>query len=239
MSPGRLPGPWASKQQRQLAIGASVVSQIVIDNQDISSFFHKVFGNAGCRIWRDVDEAGRIVVFYDNHNCVFHRALLVEVGHYFSHRGCALANRTVDADHILPALVEDGVDCDGGLPGLTIAENQFALARPMGRVHRLLSSRSAKHADRRAIHDGRSRTFDREAFLRSYRALAVQRIAQWVDHASQQTFAHWNVHHTAGTLDLVACVQVLVVPEQDDTDLFFIQVECDAKQTARNITISS
>jgi hypothetical protein len=77
------------------------------------------------------------------------------------------------------------------------------------------------------------RDVQRGDVFRSYRALAIQRIAQWVDHASQQTVSHGHVHHAAGTLDLVACVQVLVVPEQDDTDLFFIQVECDAKQTAR------
>jgi len=41
MSPGRLPARWASKQQRQLAIGASVVSQIVIDNQDVRPFSMK------------------------------------------------------------------------------------------------------------------------------------------------------------------------------------------------------
>ena len=48
---------------------------------------------------------------------------LVEVGHNFSHGGRALANRTIDAHHILSALVEDGVDGDGSLAGLAIAEN--------------------------------------------------------------------------------------------------------------------
>jgi len=46
----------------------------------------------------------------------------------------------------------------------------------------------------------------------------------------QQTFAHGHVHH-GRPLDLVASVQALVVPEQDDTDLFFIEIECNAKQT--------
>ena len=72
-----------------------------------------------------------------------------------------------------------------------------------------------------------------QTLLRSDRVLAIQRIAQWVDYAPQQTTAHEHVHHAAGSLYLVAGVQVLVVPEQDDADLFFIQVECNAKQTAR------
>src|ERR1035441_9236075 len=105
-----------------------MMGEIVVNNQDIASLFHEVFCNAGCRIRRDVDEAGRIIVFYDNHNGVVHRTLLVEVSHYFSHGGRALANRTVDANHILSALVEDGVDGDGSLAGLSIAENQFSLA---------------------------------------------------------------------------------------------------------------
>ena len=94
----------------------------------IASLFHEVFCNAGCRIRRNVDEAGCIIVFYDNNNGVVHRTLLVEISHYFSYGGRALANRTIDAHYILSALVEDGVDGNGSLAGLAITENQFALA---------------------------------------------------------------------------------------------------------------
>ena len=118
-----------------------MMGKIVVDDQDIAPLFHEVFCNAGCRIRRDIDEAGRIIVFYDNHNGIIHCSLLIEISHYFGYSGCALANRTVDAHHILSVLVEDGVDRDGGLARLAIAENQFALATTDGnkRVDRLQS----------------------------------------------------------------------------------------------------
>src|SRR5664279_1842028 len=211
-----------------------MMSEIVVDNQDIPSLFHEVFCNACCRIRRDVDEAGRIIAFYDHHNGVVHRTLLVEVSHYFSHSGRALPNRTIDAHHILSALVEDRVDGDGSLAGLAIAENQFALATTDGNecVDRLQPGLQ-RNAHRHAIHDRCSSTFNGETLLRSDRALTVQRIAQGVYHASQQTVSHGDVHHTTSSLHFVACVQALVVPEQDDADLFFIEIECYAEQTSR------
>ena len=46
------------------------------------------------------------------------------------HGGGALADRAIDAQNILAALVQDGVDRDRGLAGLPVAQDQFALAAP-------------------------------------------------------------------------------------------------------------
>src|SRR5665213_3062135 len=90
----------------------------------------------------------------------------------------------------MSALVEDGVDGDGSLAGLAIAENQFALATTdRDQCVDGFQAGLQGHTHSRAIHDVWCRTFNGETFLRSDRAFAVERIAQWVDHASQQTFA--------------------------------------------------
>ena len=39
-----------------------------------------------------------------------------------------LADRDVDADDALALLIDDGVDGDGGLAGLAVADDQLALA---------------------------------------------------------------------------------------------------------------
>jgi len=53
-----------------------------------------------------------------------------------------------------------------------------------------------------------------------------------VDHASQQTFRpRARPSRGRSARPFVASVQATVVPEQDDTDLFFIEIECNAKQT--------
>ena len=45
-----------------------------------------------------------------------------------SNRGGLLADGDIDADHALAALIEDSVDGNGGLTGLTVADDKLALA---------------------------------------------------------------------------------------------------------------
>ena len=42
--------------------------------------------------------------------------------------GSLLANSNVDADHVLALLVDDGIDGNSGLTGLTVANDELALA---------------------------------------------------------------------------------------------------------------
>ena len=46
--------------------------------------------------------------------------------------GFLLADGDVDADQVFAFLVDDGIDGDGGLAGLAVADDQFALAAPDG-----------------------------------------------------------------------------------------------------------
>src|ERR1035438_5010315 len=54
---------------------------------------------------------------------VIHRALFPQGCHGLRDGGRALPDGTINAQHILVALVEDGVDRDGGLARLAVAEN--------------------------------------------------------------------------------------------------------------------
>ena len=134
----------------------------------------------------------------------------------------------------MPALVQDGVDRDGRFARLSIAENQFALAAP-DRNERIddLQSRLQRHDYGRAVHDGRCRALDRQSLVGGNRPFAIERLAQWVDHPSQQTISHRYVHDPPGAFDFVAGVQILIFAEQDDADFVLIHVECDAEQSPR------
>ena len=147
--------------------------------------------------------------------------------------GSALTDCTINAEHILPALVQNGVDRDGRFARLSIAENQFALPTS-DRNERIdnLQSRLQRHDYGRAVHDGRRRALDRQALVPRHRAFAVKRFAQRVDHPSQQTVSHRYVHDPPGAFDFVARVQILIFAEQDHADFVLIHVECDAQQIA-------
>ncbi len=62
---------------------------------------------------------------------------------------------------LVAALVENGIDRNGALAGLAVAENQLALAAPNGNERiDCLKAGLKRHSDGRAIHDGRGRAFD-------------------------------------------------------------------------------
>ena len=198
-----------AQQQRELAIGARVLREVVVDDQHVAARLHEVLGDAGRGIGSDVGEARRVVALGHDDDGVLHRALLAQVGHDLGDGGGALADRAIDAHDVLAALVEDGVDRDGGLARLPVAQDQLALAAADGN-ERIddLQARLQRHGDRRAVHDRRRRALDRAGACRRQRALAVERPAERVDHAPEQAVAHRHVHDAAGALDFVARMQL-------------------------------
>src|SRR5690606_38573784 len=145
-----------------------------------------------------------------------------------------LADGDIDAVELLrlivaridALLVDEGVDGDGGLAGLAVAEDEFALAAAHGDegvdrleaglhgfVHRLAGD-DARRLDFHALTLG---IFDR--------ALAVDRVAQAVHDAAQQALAHRNVDDGAGALDGVAFLDLAVRSEDHDADIVGFQVQ--------------
>src|SRR5581483_3589857 len=93
---------------------------------------------ADCRtgIWRQPFESGRLRSRRGDNRRVVHCATLFEGPVHRGNGGTLLPDRHVDAAHLqllvsaLPVLtlVEDGVDADGGLAGLAVADDQLPLA---------------------------------------------------------------------------------------------------------------
>ena len=58
--------------------------------------------------------------------------MLAQLVDHRGHRRLLLADGHVEAVHVLALLVDDGVDGDGGLAGLAVADDQLALAAADG-----------------------------------------------------------------------------------------------------------
>ena len=119
-----------AQQQRELAIGARVMREIVVNDQHVAARFHEMLRDAGRGVRSDVSEARRVVALGHDDDGVIHRALFPQGCHGLRDGGRALTDGAIDAQDILAALVEDGVDRNGGLARLAVAENQLALAAP-------------------------------------------------------------------------------------------------------------
>src|SRR5439155_24803038 len=66
---------------------------------------------------------------------------------------------------------------------------------------------------------------DALALCRLNCALAVERIAERVDHAAEQALADRHVHDRAGALDDLALLDLAVVAEDHDADIVGLEIE--------------
>ncbi len=189
-----------------------------------------MFRDARRGIGRDIGQPGRVVAFGDNDHRIIHRASFTEVCDNLGHGGRTLADRAIYAEHIFPALVQDGVDRDCRLAGPTVAQDQLPLAASNGdKCIDDLQPGLQGHGDGRSVHNGGRRAFDWQSLVGCHRAFVIERSAQRIDHPSQQAIAHSNVHNPARALDFIPCVQMRVFAEQHHADFARVYVERDAE----------
>ena len=141
------------------------------------------------------------------------------------HRGCLLADSDVNADHAFAALVDDGVDRDCGLTGLTVANDELALAAANG-DHRIYSEKPGlnRFAHRGAVDDTGGFKLNGTTMGLAKVALAVDRLAKRIDNATEHASADGDVHNTASSTAGVAFLDRVDVAEQNGADLIAVQV---------------
>ena len=224
-----LPSRWAPQQQRHLAVGLGLLGQVVVDDQGVLAVLHPVLAHGAPGVGGEVLVGGRVRRRGHHYHRVLHGAELVEGGHRLGHGGGLLADGHVDAVHVEAALVEDGVEGDGGLAGLAVADDQLALAPADGDervdgldagLHRLVHRLAPGDARRLDLHAPRDRV--------RQRALAVHRLAQRVDHPSEQAVAHRDRQDVAGGLHRLALLDALHVAEDDRADGGLVEVQGQA-----------
>ena len=169
---------WTAQQQRKLAIGSRVLREVVVNNEHVPARFHKMLRDAGRRVGGNVGEPGRVIAFGHHDDRVIHCAFFAEVGDDLGDRGRTLTDGAIDAQHILIALVQNGVDRNGRLASLPVAENQFPLAAA-DRNESIDHDEAGlqRHGDRSTVHDGRGGAFDGRSLAGGDRPFAIQRPA--------------------------------------------------------------
>src|SRR5712671_1579801 len=223
-----------AQQQRHLAIGNRLLRQVVIDDDRVHAVVAEVFAHGAAGERRDVLHRRRIGSGGGNHDRIFQRALLFQHLDELRNGRTLLADRDVDAiqlDLLVAGgverlLVQDGVERDRGLAGLAIADDQLALAAA-DRDQRIDRLQAGRHrlVDRLARNDAGRLDVDALALRRLNRALAVDRIAERIDHAAEQALADRGIDDGAGALDGLAFHDLAVGAEDHDADVVGLQVE--------------
>ena len=202
-----------------------MLAQIVVDQQNVFSLFHKIFAHRASRVRSDVLEragfgSGRR---YDDR--IIHRSVLRKRLHKGGHCRTLLSDSHIDTDHVLALLVDDRIQGKCGFSGLAVADDQLTLSSA-DRDHGVdrLDTGLQRFFDRLPVADSGSRTLHRTELRRLDRPVAVDRLSQSVDDSSDHRIADGDGHDFAGTFYRLAFADLLIVAENNDRNAVLLQV---------------
>ena len=223
-----------AQQERDLTVRLRMLRQVVVHAQRVAAAVAEVLAHRARRVGADIQQRCGVRRARRDHDRVLHRAGVLENPHHLGDRGLLLSDRVVDADDVLPLLVDDRVHRNGGLAGLAVADDQLALS-PANRHHRVdrLQAGLQRLLDGAAIDDAGSHAFDRRELLRRDRAFAVDRLPQSVHDAADEFFADRHGNDAPRALDGVSLTNLGVVAEEHRPHTFFFQVERDPVDAVR------
>src|SRR5262249_19450008 len=123
-------------------------------------------------------------------------------------------------------LVENGVERDGRLAGLTITDDQFALAAA-DRDQRVDSLQARRHrfVHRLARNDAGRLHVNARSLFGLDRSFAIDWITECIDDAAEQPLADGHVDDRASALDGLAFFNLAVIAENNDTDVVDFEIE--------------
>src|SRR5690606_15443137 len=116
-----------TQQQRHLTIGPGLLGQVVVNDEGVFTAIAEVFAHRAAGVGSDVLHGSRLGSRGGHDNGVFECAVLFELANDVGNGRSLLADSNVDAGDTLALLGNDGVDGDGGLTGLAVANDQLAL----------------------------------------------------------------------------------------------------------------
>ncbi len=215
-----------AEQQRQLAIGLRVLAEIVVHEQRVLAGIAKIFAHRAAAVRCDVLQRSGFGSGRGDDGGKLHRARAGQLLDHLRDGRALLPDRHVNAMHVEALLIDDRIDRDRGLAGLTVANDQLALSASDDehRVDRL-DPGLQRLLDRLAADDPGRLDFDAAGFGRLDRTLVVNRLAECVDDAAEQAFADRHFCDSSGALDLVAFLDCLRVAEQHGADVVLFKIQ--------------
>src|SRR5205807_2488187 len=105
-----------------------LLGQVVVDTKRVAALFvHVILGEGTTGIGSEILQGSRLGRRRDDDNGEVHGTVLAQALDGLGDGRFLLTDGDVDADDVLFSLVDDGVERDGRLPGLAVADNQLAL----------------------------------------------------------------------------------------------------------------
>ena len=196
-----------------------MLTEVIVDDQDILPLVHEVLGEGGRRIRCDVLDRRRISRGGCHDAGVLHRIVLLQVLDQRSDGRLLLTDGDIDTDTVLVGLVQDRIHRDGGLTGLTVADDQLTLSTTDWE-HRVDREDTGlqRLIDRLTIDDAWCRLLDGAVLVLMDRTETVDRLTESVYDTTEVVVGYRYAGHTTGTHTTTALAESGLVTEEDDTD---------------------
>jgi hypothetical protein len=226
-----------SEKQRHLSVGDGLLGKIVVDDKRVSAIVTEPLADGGTGEGSEVLKRSGLGGGGSNDDGVLHGVVLLKSLDELGDGGSLLADGNVDAVELLllvaavvPALlVEDGVETNGSLAGLTVTNDQLTLATADGNhgVDGLETSLDGL-VDRLSGQNAGSLELSTASLLGGDGTLAVNGVAESVDDTAEHLRADGDIHNLAGTLDSLTLLDETIGTEKHNTDLAGLEVHAHA-----------
>ena len=194
------------------------------------AFVHKVFAHRAAGIGSDELQRAGLGSCRRYDDGIVHGAAFLQLGNQIGNCGTLLADGYVNTDNILISLVQDRIDRDGSLTGLTVADDQLTLSasdRDHGvdsldaGLQRLFNGLAGNDAGRYGLY--------RPELCRIDRTVAINGLADRVDNTADHSLSHRHRYDSARALDGLSFTDPLVSTEKHDGNTVFFQVLCHSE----------
>lgn len=129
-------------------------------------------------------------------------------------------------------LIEDSVDGDSSLSGLSISNDEFSLSSSDG--HQTVDGlQSSLHGfvDGLSGDNARGLNFNSISILTLDGSSTIDGVSEGVEYTSQHFFSDGNVHNSSSSSYYITFLNFSIVSEDDDTDIVGFQVEGHTSDT--------
>ena len=214
------------EQQGKCTVSSGMFAQIVIYHQHILAVLHPLFTDGTARIRSYVLQRCKLTGRSGNYSGVAHRAVLRQSLNNRSNRGRLLSYGNIDTFHALPLLIDNGINSDRRLTGLSVADDQLTLSSS-DRHHGVNSLDTCLQ---RCIYgfscdNAGCNSLNFTIFISLDRPFAVNRLSKGIHNTPEHAVTYRHLNHSSCSLYDIPLIDVVLASEKNRTNIIFFQVK--------------
>ena len=224
----------SSEEEGHLSVGNSLLGQIVVDDEGVHAVVSEELSESASGVGGDELEGSGIGGSGGNNDGVLEGVLLSEGLHDVSNGRSLLSNSNIDAVELLVLvtgvegsfLVEDSVNSNGGLAGLSISNDKLTLSSTDG--HEGIDTlKAGLHglSDRLSGDNSGGLELNSLSLGGLDGTKSINGNTKGVDDSSEESMTDWDIDNGSGSLDDISFLDFSIVTQDDDTDVISLQVK--------------